>query len=77
MALAASALYFAGMFAVYLSTPRDLYFHLTTSAGRTMAVVRIGLLVAVYFCLVELERAPARSPSLSARPSGQPLRVTS
>jgi hypothetical protein len=55
VALAASALYFAGMFVVYLSTPRDLYFHLTTSAGRTMAVVRMGLVVAVYFCLVDLE----------------------
>ena len=45
--------------------------------GAIEGYVRIGLLVAVYFCLLELEHAPARSPSLSERPSGQPLRVTS
>lgn len=74
VALSSSILYFGGMVVVYLSTPRDLYFHLTTSAGRTMAVVRMGMLVAIYFCLVDLECAAARPPLVSDRSVGQPVR---
>jgi hypothetical protein len=50
-------LHFCGMVVVYLSTPATLYFHLTTSATRTMASTRIALLVSMFFLLSEFETA--------------------
>ena len=62
LAVAAGIFYSCGMFLIYLSTPYDLYWHLSTSAFRTMAVVRIGMIVTVYFCLTQLEQAPITTP---------------
>ena len=39
-------LYYCALFIIYLSTPYDLYWHLTTSAYRTM--MPIGLIIAFY-----------------------------
>jgi len=63
-ALLTALLHFGGMLTVYLSTPATLYFHLTTSAARTMASTRIALVVALFFLLADLERTrPGRSLS--------------
>jgi hypothetical protein len=50
-------LHFCGMVVAYLSTPATLYFHLTTSATRTMASTRIAFLVSMFFLLSEFETA--------------------
>jgi hypothetical protein len=55
LAAAAAALYVAGLYGVYLSTPQDLTFHLFTSAGRTMATASWALFISVYFVLAGLE----------------------
>jgi len=59
VAVLAAALYASGLFAIYLSTPIDLMFHLDTSAGRTMATASMSLLVAVYFLLTSIESLSA------------------
>jgi len=48
--------YFVGIFAVYLSTPRDLEWHLSTSASRTMLPVLINLFAATYYLLRNIEK---------------------
>jgi hypothetical protein len=60
-AAATSTLYFCAIYVAYLSTPRGLEFHLTTSAGRTMATASMGLLVCLYFLLTGLEANDAPS----------------
>lgn len=55
VAAATSVLYFCGIYAAYLGTPASLEFHLSTSAGRTMATASVGLLVCLYFLLTGLE----------------------
>ena len=50
-----SALYFGGLYVVYLSTPHDLTFHLFTSAPRTMATASVALFVSMFFLLTGLE----------------------
>jgi len=75
VAATTSALYVCGIFLVYLSTPHnDLPFYLLTSAARTMTTASVGLLVAVFFLLVDLEvKAPdssrqQRTPMLQSAP---------
>ncbi len=54
-ALLSSFIYFTGIFIVYLATPADLTWHLNTSATRTMQTVILGLFVATYFVLSNME----------------------
>lgn len=61
VAIMTAAFYVSGLYAVYLSTPVDLMFHLDTSAGRTMATGSMSLLIAVYFLLTSIESLPAVS----------------
>ena len=56
IALTVTALYFAGTYAVYLVAPANVTWLLLTSATRVMATVSFGLLVAIFFLLVSLER---------------------
>jgi hypothetical protein len=63
VAATTSALYVAGIFLVYLSTPHDnLPFYLVTSAGRTMGTASVALLVSVFFLLTSLEVNERESP---------------
>jgi hypothetical protein len=56
VAAATSALYFCGLYVVYLSTPHDaLTFYLFTSATRTMTAGSVALLVGLFFLLSGLE----------------------
>jgi hypothetical protein len=56
VAATASALYFAGLYVVYLSSPHDaLPFYLFTSATRTMTTGSVALLVGMFFLLSGLE----------------------
>jgi hypothetical protein len=72
----AAVLHFCGMFVVYLSTPAELTFHLTTSAFRTMASTRVSLLVAIFFVLADLERpAPVEVPGPAAVAGRTPSRA--
>jgi hypothetical protein len=59
LAITTAALYFVGIYAAYLSTPISLEFHLGTSATRTMAGLRMALMIALYFMFDDLERVPA------------------
>ena len=58
LAAATAIFYFVALYFAYLSTPHGLDFHLSTSAARTMAGVRIALFVAAYFLMSDFE-APA------------------
>jgi hypothetical protein len=58
VAVLTTALYVGGLYAIYLSTPYNLYFHVTTSGTRTMTIGSIALLVGVFFLLSDLERQP-------------------
>lgn len=55
VAIAASVLYLSGIFIIYLATPANLQWHLSTSATRTMTVVLFGLFAGTYFLLQEIE----------------------
>jgi hypothetical protein len=55
LAATTALLYFGALYFAYLSTPHGLHFHLSTSAARTMAGVRIALFVAVYFLISNFE----------------------
>jgi hypothetical protein len=50
-----TALYVCGLYAIYLGTPYNLYFHVTTSGTRTMTTGSMALLVGVFFLLSDLE----------------------
>jgi len=43
---------------VFVSTPNDLAWHLSTAGGRTMELTRVALFVSLFFSLDQLERAP-------------------
>ena len=72
LAAAAATFYFVALYLAYLSTPLGLQFHLSTSATRTMAGVRIAVLIAVYFMMSDFE-APAATALPQA--SGDDLRT--
>lgn len=55
MAIVTSSLYFSGIFFIYMATPANLQWHLSTSATRTMGVVLFGLFAGIYFLLQEIE----------------------
>lgn len=46
-----AAIYTGGLCAVYMATPRDLGWHLSTSADRTMLLVTIGVFASTYLIL--------------------------
>jgi hypothetical protein len=69
LAAATAILYFAALYFAYLSTPHDLDFHLSTSAARTMAGVRIALFVALYFLMADFETPAATAPLVSVEGS--------
>ena len=58
--LAVAAAYFAVLFAVYLSTPHDLAWHLATSAKRVALPVQLLLMYAVMVLLDQWRRAGPR-----------------
>lgn len=66
IAIVATALYFCGMYLVYLITPANLTWHLLTSATRVMVTVSLGLLITIFFLLTSLE---PESASASANPT--------
>jgi hypothetical protein len=55
-----AALYACGLCAIYLSTPYNLYFHVTTSGTRTMTTGTVALLVGLFFLLSDLEASEGR-----------------
>jgi hypothetical protein len=61
-----ATLYICGLYAIYLSTPYNLQFHLTTSGTRTMTTGTIALIVGVFFLLSDLEagEGPVEQPAL-------------
>jgi hypothetical protein len=48
-------LYVCGLYAVYLSTPHNFVFHVSTSGTRTMTTASMALLVSLFFLLLTLE----------------------
>jgi hypothetical protein len=60
-------LYVCGLYAVYLSTPHNFEFHVSTSGTRTMTTASMALLVSLFFLLSALE--------VNADRAGQPGRV--
>jgi hypothetical protein len=67
LAATTALLYFCGMFAVYLSTPWSLTWHLLTSATRTMVTVSFGFLISLHFLLSALETSEARAGATALR----------
>ena len=59
--LSVAVFYSLGMAAVYFLTPLDLYFHVTTSVGRTMLAANAGFFVGAYFILDAIESEYLRS----------------
>ena len=55
LAVVTGFIYFTGMFCVYLATPADLQWHLSTSADRTMMTVLAALFAGTYLVLREME----------------------
>ena len=71
LAATTALFYFVALYLAYLSTPHGLHFHLSTSAARTMAGVRIALFVAVYFLMSDFESSSTeRTSSVAARETG-------
>ncbi|HEY3384716.1 MAG TPA: hypothetical protein VGK32_23385 [Vicinamibacterales bacterium] len=68
LAATTSVLYVCGISIAYMGTPLDLDFHLSTSAGRTMATASMGLLVCLFFLLSDLEAGerPAETATSSS-----------
>lgn len=50
-----SLIYFTGMMLVYLATPHDLVWHLTSSLGRTMMTVNLSIIAANYIVLTTID----------------------
>lgn len=65
LAVGTGAIYFTGMFCVYLATPVDLQWHLSTSAGRTMMTVLGAMFAGSFLVLKEIEK-----PGLGTRKLG-------
>jgi hypothetical protein len=55
VALMTSALYICGIYAIYLSTPANLNWHLSTAGTRTMVAGTMALLVGIFFLLSSFE----------------------
>lgn len=55
LALLISFLYFSGIFTVYLATSLDLVWHLSTSSGRTMLPVLLGIFSATFLLVKSIE----------------------
>ncbi len=55
LSVATGFIYFTGMFCVYLATPADLQWHLSTSADRTMMTVLGALFAGTFLVMVGIE----------------------
>jgi cytochrome c oxidase assembly factor CtaG len=65
-----AACYACGMVFVYMATPSDLAWHLSTSVERTMLPVTLGLFASTYLTLESVLAGPDRrgdSPTESAQ----------
>ena len=69
LAVGTGLIYFAGMFCVYLATPADLQWHLSTSADRTMMTVLACFFAGTYLVFREMELG-TRGPGFGTRESG-------
>lgn len=54
--------YFSGMFVIYAGTPKDLEWHLGTSAGRTMLPVLLCLFASIFFLIQGIENHGSLEP---------------
>lgn len=50
-----TSIYFAGIFLIYMSTPHDLFWHLSSSTYRTMMPVNMSIITATYIVLTTLD----------------------
>jgi hypothetical protein len=62
-----ATLYACGLGAVYLSTPADLGWHLSTSGTRTMMTASMAFCVSIFFLLSDLELDPRQRVQNSRR----------
>jgi hypothetical protein len=71
VAALAAVLYVIGLFSVYLSTPYDFGFHVSTSGTRTMATASMALLVSIFFLLssLEVDRGQSAQPVRELEPA--------
>lgn len=60
LAVVTGFIYFTGMFCVYLATPADLQWHLSTSADRTMMTVLAALFAGTFLVMLEIEKPGMR-----------------
>lgn len=60
VAVTTAGLYVGGLALVYLSTPADLFFHLSTSATRTVTTASMAMVVGLFFLLSGFEKEAAR-----------------
>lgn len=51
------ALYAAGLFLIYATTPRDLFWHVKTAIGRTLLPIQFAFFVAAYLLLRQIKRS--------------------
>jgi hypothetical protein len=68
-----ATLYIAGLFIVYLATTRDLVWHLSTSAPRTVLAAAYGFLAATFVILDALAAPAAAALDRDGRPLGEAL----
>lgn len=66
-----AVLYAFGLYAVYLSTPHNFEFHVSTSGTRTMATASMALLVSMFFLLssLEVEQGQVAQPGRELEPA--------
>lgn len=55
--------YFLGIFVIYAGTPKDLEWHLGTSAGRTMLPVLLALFASIFFLMQGIEGHEGPQPA--------------
>ena len=75
LAVGTGAIYFTGMFCVYLATPADLQWHLSTSAGRTMMTVLGALFAGTFLVMVGIEDSGNRESGIG-KGGGNPPPLT-
>jgi hypothetical protein len=55
MCITATSIYLAGIFIIYMATPHDLIWHLTSSSYRTMMPINMSILTATYIVMTTIE----------------------
>lgn len=56
LCITTAALYFSGLFIIYMATPYDLLWHVSSSAYRTMMAVNLSIIAATYITLTTVEK---------------------